>query len=212
MNKYPKWCYYITLIGENMNKNLIIAILVVIIIACAAVFMFGQSSGKLETQINFLSDDNLQNGEQVQLQLNDSKGNALSGQSVNITFNDEKYSITTDQDGKCYLTLSDEDVGSYDIVADYSGNDKYDGCTAKVTITVTDDEADDEVEQTDDDSTANSYTNGTSDNNTDTDDGLTWNDEYGVWVDADGIVRSGQGDGMTLEDYIEWVNGDLPMT
>ena len=34
----------------------------------------------------------------------------------------------------------------------------------------------------------------------------------GVWVDADGIVRSGQGDGMTLENYIKWINGDLPIS
>ena len=192
-----------------MNKNVIIAILVVIIIACAAFFMLGNSGDKLETQITFLSNDTLQNGEQVQLQLNDSKGNALSGQTVNITFNGEKYSITTDQNGKCYLTVSGEDAGSYDVSAEYAGNDKYNGCSATAKITVTDDEADNEVAQTDDASTANTYTNGTDNGNSTG--GLTWNAEYGVWVDANGIVRSGQGDGMTLEDYIKWIHGDLPM-
>ena len=43
-----------------MNKNIIIAILVVIIIAGAAFFMFGQSNGKTDTQINFLGNKTLQ--------------------------------------------------------------------------------------------------------------------------------------------------------
>ncbi len=196
-----------------MNKNIIIAILVVVIIAAAAALFFAHPSDKLETQLNFVSDDTLQNGEQIQIQLNDSQGKALSGKTVNVTFNDEKYSVTTDQNGKVYITISGEDPGSYDVVADFAGDDKYNACTAKATVTLTDDQADDEVEQTDVESTANTYTNGTDNNNgTDPTGGWTYNSEYGVWVDANGIVRSGQGDGMTLEEYIKWVNGDDPMT
>ncbi len=123
-----------------MNKNIIIAILIVIIIAIGAVFVLGQSNGKMNTQITFKNDETFQNGEQVQFELKDSQGNVLSGKTVEITYNsNEKYTVTTDQNGKGYLTISGESAGKYDIEATFAGDDKYNGCNAKVTITITDD-------------------------------------------------------------------------
>ena len=206
-----------------MNKNLIIAILVVIIIAAGAALMFGQN-GKAETQINFLSNDTLQNGEQVQFQLNDTKGNALSGQTVNITFNGtEKYSITTDQNGKGYFTISGEDAGSYDIVTDYAGDDKYNGCTAKVTITITDDVADNPATQVTGDSVTSTdqYNNNTppspqDSNNTyqnDTPPSSYFVPQYELWVSYDGniviVAPNDVGVGLTLDEWIAtYVNDD----
>ena len=98
-----------------MNKNIIIAILVVIIIAVGAAFVAGQY-GKINTQINFINNETFQNGEQVVFELKDAQGNALSGKIVNITYNkNETYSMTTDQNGKGYLTISGEAAGKYDI-------------------------------------------------------------------------------------------------
>lgn len=50
--------------------------------------------------------------------------------------NIQKYTINTDQDGKGFLTISGEDAGNYDVTVDYAGNDQYNGCTAKETITI----------------------------------------------------------------------------
>lgn len=196
-----------------MNKNIIIAILVVIIIAIGGALMFGQqlnTNGKVATEINFLSDTNLQNGEQVQFQLKDAQGNALSGQNVNMTFNNnEKYSITTDQDGKGYLTINEEDAGTYDLKLDYAGNDKYEGCNAKVTITVEEGEADNPAQQTDADATADSSANDSSDNGNGNSSsqyqGFNGADE-GIEVDENGTIYAPgtQYDGMKMEDYIEW--------
>lgn len=199
-----------------MNKNIIIAILVVIIIAAGAALMFGQN-GKTDTQINFINNDTIQNGEQVQFQLNDTKGNALSGQSVNITFNgNEKYSITTDQNGKGYLTISGENAGDYDVVADYTGDDKYNGCTAKVKITITDDVADNPATQTTGDAVANTdqYNNNTPPSPQDPDNPYQ-NDtpatsyfvpQYELWVSyADNTVIAAPNDegiGLTLDQWI----------
>lgn len=123
-----------------MNKNIIIAILVVIIIAVVAAFVFTQpattTDGKLNTQINFLSENTLKNGDQIQFELKDAKGNAVTGQIVNITYNNEKYSVVTDNSGKAFLTIAGEDPGKYDVTVDYNGTDKYNGCTAKTTVTV----------------------------------------------------------------------------
>ena len=151
----------------------------------------------------------MKNGEQVQFELKDANGNAISGKSVNITFNNEKYSVTTDQNGKGYLTISGENSGKYDITVDYAGDDKYNGCTGKLTITITEDKADSEVSNTNSSSTANTYNNGSSNGSSNS--GLTYDSKLGVWVDSNGIVRSGQGDGMSSDDYKKWKEGDLPM-
>lgn len=206
-----------------MNKNLIIAILVVIIIAVGAAMIFGQN-GKTDTQINFINNDTLQNGEQLQFQLNDTKGNALSGKTVNITFNGtEKYSITTDQKGKGYLTISGEDAGKYDVVTDFTGDDKYNGCTAKVTVTITNDVADNPATQLTGDSVTNTdqYNNNTPpspqnpDNpyQNDTPPSSYFVPQYELWVSyADNTVIAAPNDlgiGLTLDQWIAtYVNDD----
>ena len=54
-----------------MNKNILIAILIVIIIALGAAFALGQFNGKTNTQIDIKNNETFQNGEQVQFQLKD---------------------------------------------------------------------------------------------------------------------------------------------
>ena len=139
-----------------MNKNIIIAIFVVIIIGAGAYGMHHFAGGKLNTQINFLGENTLQNGEQVQFQLKDAQGNALAGQTVNIVFDNEKFTITTDQEGKGYITLTGENAGNYEVEVIYDGNDKYAPCNAKFAITITDGLTDDTVAQTSSDATTGS--------------------------------------------------------
>ena len=160
-----------------MNKNIIIAILVVILIAVAAALAFGQFS-KTDTQINILSENTLQNGEQVQFELKDSQGNAISGQNVSITYNgNEKYSVITDSNGKGYLLISGEYGGKYDIQIEYKGNDRYNGCAAKDTITITDDVPDNVASQTSGNAvtTTEIYNNNNNNQNNTTPNGTTPN-------------------------------------
>lgn len=203
-----------------MNKNIIIAILIVIIIAIGAAVVLGnqhQSVSKQTTQIDVLNKTGLQNGEQVQFQLKAANGTALSGQSINITFNNEKYTVTTDQNGKGYLTLQGEDSGTYNLTLDYAGNDKYEKCSVKTTITIEDGEADAPATETEDAATANSGTNDSSGSGTGNSQasgtgnssssyhGFNGADE-GIQVDDNGIIHAPgtQYDGMSMEDYIAW--------
>jgi len=71
-----------------MNRNIIIAILAIIIIAVAGGIAFAQTSAaadgnKQNTQINFLSNSHLKNGEMVQFELKDSQGKAIADQRLN---------------------------------------------------------------------------------------------------------------------------------
>lgn len=122
-----------------MNKNIIIGALIVVVVALAGVFIFS-GEGKINTEINFLSETNLKNGDQIAVQLNDAQGNALSEQNITITYQangqDEDYHVITDSDGKAYLTLYNEPSGEHKVVVKYDGNDKYNGCSGEQTITI----------------------------------------------------------------------------
>ena len=205
-----------------MNENIIIAILVVVIIAAGAALMFGQQNGKTDTQINFLNNETFQDGEQVVFGLNDSQGKALSGQKLDVTFNgNEKYSITTDQDGKCYLTISGKSAGEYEIEVNYAGDDKYNGCSAKEKITVTDDLADNVGTQTGTSVvvTTNQTNSSGGGNHTDPNNpfpgepGTYFIDQYQIWVrSADQVVidsYDGRGIGLGLNEWIA-LYGDNP--
>jgi hypothetical protein len=211
-----------------MNKNIIIAILVVIIIAVGAAFVVGGQNGKTNTQLNIVNNETFQNGEQVQFQLKDDQGNAISGKTVNINFNNQKYSITTDQNGKGYLTITGIASGKYDLEVSFTGDDKYNGCDAKASITIdTSVAADNPAQQTSSEATVGTSETGSSSSSGDDDrrGGLfpqcTYNEEWGVWVDSNGIVVCiGDGNceqmgvGLTLDMYIkmmnhEWVPPDL---
>lgn len=73
-----------------MNRNIIIAILAIIIIAVAGGVAFAQTSAaadanKQNTQINFLTNSHLKNGDIVQFELKDAQGKAIADQRINIT-------------------------------------------------------------------------------------------------------------------------------
>lgn len=189
-----------------MNKNIIIAILVVIIIAAGAAIMFGQSSAKTDTQIKFLNNDSVQNGEQVTFQLKDASGNPIAGQNVSLTYNtNETYSVVTDNDGKGYLFISGENDGKYEITANYAGNDKYNGCSAKTTINITSDAPDDAATQTSNSSAANTDTNNNNGGNSTS--GRYYIPQYELWVENGVVVEGPTGVGMSIDD---WINTYTP--
>lgn len=227
-----------------MNKNIIIAILIVIIIAVVAMFAFSQpqattQDGKINTQINFLSQNTLKNGDQVQFELKEVQGAAIAGQTVVISYDDgsgsiQKYTISTDQNGKGFLTISGEDAGDYDVTVDFAGNDKYNGCSAKTKITV--EEGTSTAEETiSENATANTVmynnatsssssssssdsTNGSSSDDTPTSgygdkafSNLYYDEELGVYYDDFGTIHGGDMDGNEiglLRDLYEHPNTD----
>ena len=64
---------------------------------------------KESAEIKMLSEDTLKNGDNIELQLVDAKGNPIASQNINISFEAngklENYSVVTDKDGNCYLVL-----------------------------------------------------------------------------------------------------------
>lgn len=195
-----------------MNKNIIIAILVVIIIAIIGFFVFGQpttTDGKLNTQINFLSESTLQNGDQIQIELKDTQGNAVANALVNFTYvangQEEKYSVYTNNEGKASLILNNEDPGEHQVTAAFGGNEKLNPCSAQQKITIKEGTS---TANTTANSGVNSttstiaYEGGNQTNTTQHQVPLNYDPETGNLYDNNGIIVGGQNDGQSLE-YIK---------
>jgi nitrogen fixation protein FixH len=205
-----------------MNKNIIIAILIIIIIAVVGAFVFSQQhqaqDGKANTQINFLSQTTLKNGDQVQFELKDAKGAVIAGQTVTISYADasgnvQNYTVNTDQNGKGYLTISGEDAGKYTVTVSFAGNSKYNACTAKQTITI-EDGTSDAKETVSENSTANTvmYNNdsGSSSSSSAESSGSSSQSYYdadlNVYYDSNGKVIGGQDPGASIYELRERYN------
>ena len=192
--------------------------IVIILIAIVGAFALTQNNGKVNTQISFLSQSTLKNGEQVQIELKDAQGNVIAGQSITISYdqsgNIQNYTLVTDDTGKAFLTLNGEQASEHQISATYDGNDKYNGCSAQQTITI-----EDSSSQTSTSSNTNSTASTNNNNNnqasssSSSNQKLYYDSEINAYYDSNGIIRGGQNDGYSLE-YIKGiyregnVNGD----
>ena len=125
-----------------MEKTKIIIIALIVIIAALLVGMVVMmpDMSKKDTSLTFKSKSKLDEGDSLKIKLTDVNGNALAGQTVNITITDKDdsnsyYSVVTNEKGEGKLKL-DKDPGKYDVSLNYNGNDNYkqSNATEKITI------------------------------------------------------------------------------
>ncbi|WP_407391958.1 Ig-like domain-containing protein [Methanobrevibacter sp.] len=182
-----------------MDKKIIIALIVIVLIALGGILAFSNGI-KSDTQINFLSNSTLNNGDQIQFELKDAQGNVLANQEVTITFGangeNQNYTIVTDSEGKGGLLLENEEYGSYNITVTYAGDDKHNGCSASQTVTVG------EVYSESTDSYSDTPSQSSSDTSSDSSSDLNYDSELNVYYDSDGKIVGGQNDGASY-DYIK---------
>ena len=125
-----------------MNRNVLIAIIIVVIIAIVGAFaLVQQGSGeKIDTKISYLDENaTFQNGDQLHFELKDADGNAIAGEQLNITYKNNEnqaYTAVTDSNGQYALTLENMPAGDDVVIVKYAGNDKYNDYELQKTITV----------------------------------------------------------------------------
>ena len=174
--------------------------------------------GKLNTQLNILSQDSLKNGEAFQVQLKDAQGNLIAGQTVVISFEEngqsQNYTVVTDNQGQAFLVLSGESSGQHNIKVYYNGNDKYNGCTAEKTITIADGQGTTKT-TTANQSTASTlkYNNKQTTNNGQSNQ-VYYDKELNIYYDSNGKITYGQNKGSSIYDvrynyeHLDTSNGD----
>ncbi len=188
-----------------MNRKIIIALIVVFLIILAGIIAFAQTNVKSDTQIDFLSNASLKNGDIIEFQLLDAQGNPLAGQNVSISFGSngktEQYSIKTDTDGKGGLLINNEELGNYNVNVSYSGDDRHNPCSASQNITIGDGSLESNGSATTSGSSDSSSSSATSDSSSyQSSSGLNYDSELNVNYDSNGKIVGGQNDGASIED------------
>lgn len=187
--------------GAIMNRNAIIIILIVLIIAVWGVLAFTHfGTGQQGTEITFLSNSTIKNGDNVEFELKDVQGNPISGEQLTILYDDgnktENYSVVTDGNGKGYLTLSNEDPGNHSVIVKYDGNDKYGPCSANTVITIEDDTPE---ETTTSQSSYSTQSTSQSSSSSSSGDSVHYDEKYNVYYNDQGVVVSGSNKGSSVE-------------
>ncbi len=182
-----------------MDRKIIIALIIIVLIALVGLLSF--STGiKTDSQINFLSGSNLKNGNQVEFELVDAQGNALSNQEIKITFTGvnetQNFTITTDDQGRGSLLLKDENSGNYTVSVSYGGDDKHNGCSANQKITIKDGTSESSTGNYTYDESSTRSTSGDSSRSS-----TSYSDSSQSSEESD-IIQSGQNKGISRE-YLE---------
>ena len=191
-----------------MNKNILIIAIIVVLVAIVGIFLFTQphntQQGKLNTEINFLSESNLKNGEAVEFVLTDDQSQPLASQNVTINFvengENQTYSIFTDNEGKGSLVINNEAPGDYEVYVSYNGSVRYNGCMSKLKITVEEGYVEPSTDDSNETAPTNSsagtslYNGGQSANSQ-----LHYDSQYNFYYDDNGIIRGGQNDGYSAQ-------------
>ena len=106
-------------------KKIIIAIVIVLLVVGVGAFMF-ISANHVDTKIEIVANDSMQNGDNIAIQLKDSYRNVYPDQQIEVKILDDsgwayKYSVTTDSDGYGYVPLTALDNGEYTVHANFNG-------------------------------------------------------------------------------------------
>lgn len=186
-----------------MNRNILVVLIVIVLIVLGGLLVFSQTSAKSDTQITFLSNTSLNSEDSVEFVLKDAQGNPLENQNVSILFKSgsevERYSILTDSNGKGSLVLN-ESAGNYSITVNYSGDDKYNSCSASVTVTIAGAINNTTADYSTAQSSQSTSTGTGSSSSSQSSSGLSYDSELNLNYDSNGRVVGGQNDGASYED------------
>ena len=123
---------------EN-NKIIIIALIIVIIALLVGIFAGRPNMNRQDTKLTFVSDSTISEGDSIQVLLEDTNGNPLANQTINVKVKDgnqasDYHSVVTNEKGIGTLKIN-KSAGDYDVTVNYDG-DNYNACnvTQKITI------------------------------------------------------------------------------
>ena len=145
----------------DKNKMIIIALIIVIIALLVGMFTIMPHINKKDTNLTFISNSTLNEGDSIKIKLTDSNGNLLVNQTVSVTIigsnnASSSYSIVTNETGFGDLKL-DKIAGEYNVIVEYGGSDNYAGCSNAQKLTIKEKVA--EVESTSSSSNTGSNSN-----------------------------------------------------
>lgn len=195
------------------NKNIIILVLIVIIIALlVGIFATMPHANKQDTKLTFKSNSTITEGDSIKIQLTDANGTGIANQTVNVTITDKDkssdyHSVETNDSGIGTLNIN-KNAGNYTITISYAGNDHYAGCNATKEITI-----DKKVVEAEPTSSGSSGSDSSSsrDNNA-----IYYDSKYNIYYNGEGIIvnpdgRHGQSEGSRYSDVKAFYDSGVGM-
>ena len=91
---------------------------------------------KEDCNLEITSTSPLKDNENLSVKLSDSKNNPLANKSIKISLNSEEYLVKTDSNGIAVLSLSEDNVGTYNVTCIFEGDSKYKESSTTKEITV----------------------------------------------------------------------------
>ena len=193
-----------------MNKNIILVVLIIIVLAVLGGIIFTQLNSNVDTQINFISSNALNSGDNVTFELKDAQGNVLANEQVTILYEkdgqNQTFTVTTDNNGRGYLTLGAEETGTHQVTVNFAGHDKYNPSNATQVITIGEASSDSSQDSSQDSSSASTSSDSSTQasNSTSSSSGsqsnLHYDSELNVQYDDNGVIRGGQSDGQSYQE------------
>lgn len=133
-------------------KDIVIFVVVVIVAAVIASFIFSPSSDAHDTNIQLLNKGDFGSNSSVYVKLTDTDKNSLSNKTVHVKLLDKKgkvvydKSTTTHSTGVGIVKLSNVTAGEYTLNVNYDGDANYTGCSLSKKISVEGGEVEDVID------------------------------------------------------------------
>ena len=111
-----------------MNKNNVLAVILVVIIALIGITVFLMPSQE-ESNLSVVSNSSLYAGDSFQINLSDIEGMGIANKSVIVTLNGSdnnstEFNLTTDEKGLASFVI-DKDPGNYSAFCVFKGDENY---------------------------------------------------------------------------------------
>lgn len=169
------------------NLKIITAVIVIIILFCAAIYYTNFTQEKTEIIKN--SELQIAKGETFSVKLVDSNNVGIANKTINIqilssNYEQKKFNITTDNEGIASLTLDDFEESNYTITSTFSGDSKYESSSLKQNVT---------IESNDNNENNSSMEYNSNSNDQSTSDEIFYDAELNVYYNSEGIVVAPEG-------------------
>lgn len=125
-----------------MDKSRLVfgGLIVVIAIISVGMVMGVSDTSKTDTKLKIKASSPIHEGDKIKIKLMDANNTTISNKTVNVTLKDENnesynYSVTTNDKGVAKLKL-DKGAGEYEVICNFTGDDKYNPCNKTIKITI----------------------------------------------------------------------------
>ena len=189
-------------------QYLIGIIIVLILIVAVGVFALGSNNAKQDSDIEILTNNELNVGDNFEVLLTDLNNAPISNAAVTIKIGDDNFKVTTNSDGKAILKTDNITAGEYSVNVSFDGNDKFNANSTSQKLILKDSAAENQSSSEGADQSTSAQTTGDSSSSSGSSSNVHYDSELNVYYNDEGIVVDPDGQhpmevGSKYQDLVE---------